>query len=169
MLLPGDEVLFGGLQVEVGVEKDVKGDVPERVLVLRTVPETFGALDNCVLQHLKGGVVLGLDAFLYSHIDPFAVPCSDILELSDNASHPDCFYSGCLRSPYSINYRLRRTLDRRKPIVPGTELSDSLVLKYRVLHHRISRPRTLSRLYQAHLVLLSRSQESHSDRALLGQ
>lgn len=73
VLLPRNEILFSGMQIEVRVEDGMKCDLPELVFMCRVLPERIRTIDNRLPQHLEGGVVLGFDDLFYFHVLTFRI------------------------------------------------------------------------------------------------
>ena len=72
---PGGEGVLGVLQIEMGVEERVVGDVPELVPVAWAVPERFGAPCEGLLEHFKGSQILGNNDIGNIHLDPLSIAC----------------------------------------------------------------------------------------------
>jgi hypothetical protein len=69
VLLPRLELGFRRLEIEVGVEEGVIGDLPEWIDVAIAGPELRGTSVDRLEQHPKGGMVLALEGGL-SHASP---------------------------------------------------------------------------------------------------
>ncbi len=64
---PGHKILFGVLQVQVGVKEGVVSNVPEFRFVIGAVPERFGAFLDGLFVHFERSQVLGSDDFWKVH------------------------------------------------------------------------------------------------------